>query len=111
MALQATPEEEAELKRLPFRSLLGAVGYLMTSTMPSIAYAYKEISRFAADYRQEHFVALLELITYIQKHPTPLIIAADGGDELQAFSDADWNNSKLHLSTSGFVIFHGLNPV
>ena len=109
--VQATPEEEAELKRLPFRSLLGAVGYLMTSTMPSIAYAYKEISRFAADYRQEHFVALLELITYIQKHPTPLIIAADGGDELQAFSDADWNNSKLHLSTSGFVIFHGLNPV
>jgi hypothetical protein len=79
--------------------------------MPSIAYAYKEISRFAADYRQEHFVALLELITYIQKHPTPLMIAADGGDELQAFSDADWNNSKLHLSTSGFIIFHGLNPV
>jgi len=63
---QPTPEEHQELKKLPFRSLLGAVGYLMTPTMPSIAYAYKEISRFAADYRQEHFNALLELVTYIR---------------------------------------------
>jgi hypothetical protein len=87
------------------------VGYLMTSTMPSIAYAYKEISRFAANYRMEHFHALLELITYIKKHPTPLFIGVDGGDELTAYSDADWNNSRFHLSTTGFVVFHSNNPV
>ena len=110
-AAQPSPEEHLELKALPFRSLLGAVGYLMTSTMPSIAYAYKEISRFAANYRMEHFHALLELITYIKKHPTPLFIGVDGGDELTAYSDADWNNSKFHLSTTGFVVFHGNNPV
>jgi len=106
-AAQPSPEEHLELKALPFRSLLGAVGYLMTSTMPSIAFAYKEISRFAADYRMEHFNALLELITYIKKHPTPLFIGVDGGDELTAYSDADWNNSKFHLSTTGFLVFHG----
>jgi hypothetical protein len=108
---QPTPEEHQELKQLPFRSLLGAVGYLMTSTMPSIAYAYKEISRFAANYRQEHFIALLELITYIKKHSTPLFIGVAGGDELTAFSDADWNNSKFHLSTTGFIVCHGSNPI
>ena len=108
---QPTPEEHLELKQLPFRSLLGAVGYLMTSTMPSISYAYKEISRFAADYRMEHFTALLELITFIKKHPTPLFIGVEGGDELTAYSDSDWNNSKLHLSTTGFVVFHGNNPI
>ena len=108
---QPTPEEHLALKQLPFRSLLGAVGYLMTSTMPSIAYAYKEISRFAANYRMEHFHALLELITFIKKHPTPLFIGVDGGDELTAYSDADWNNSRFHLSTTGFVVFHGNNPV
>jgi hypothetical protein len=108
---QPTPEEHLELKQLPFRSLLGAVGYLMTSTMPSISYAYKEISRFAADYRMEHFTALLELITFIKKHPTPLFIGVEGGDELTAYSDSDWNNSKLHLSTTGFIVFHGNNPI
>ncbi len=75
---QPTPEEHLELKQLPFRSLLGAVGYLMTSTIPSISYAYKEISRFAADYRMEHFTALLELITFIKKHPTPLSSVSRG---------------------------------
>ena len=47
--------------------------------MPSICYAYKELARFSADFRQEHFDALLELITFIQAHPTPLIIAKEGG--------------------------------
>jgi hypothetical protein len=83
----------------------------MTPTMPSIAYAYKEISRFAADYRMEHFSALLELITYIKKHPTPPFIGVDGGDELTAYSDSDWNNSRFHLSASGFIVFHGRNPI
>ena len=59
--------------------------------MPSICYAYKELARFSADFRQEHFDALLELITFIQAHPTPLIIAKEGGEELHAASDADWN--------------------
>ena len=81
---QPTPEEHLDLKKLPVRSLLGAVGHLMPSTIPSIAYAWKEIWRFAADYRQR-FIALLELIAYIKKHPTPLCIGADGGDELTAF--------------------------
>ena len=71
---QPTPEEHLDLKKLPFRSLLGAVRHLMTSTIPSIACVYKEISRFAADYRQEHFIALLELITSIKKHPTSRFI-------------------------------------
>jgi hypothetical protein len=109
--MQASPEAELELKKLPYRSLLGAVGYLATSTMPSISYAYKELARFSADYRQEHFDALLELITYIQAHPTPLIIAKEGGEQLHAASDADWNGGRQHLSTSGFIIFHGNNPI
>ncbi len=69
--------------------------------------------RTAADYhRMEHFNALLELITYIKKHPTPpLFIGVDGGDELTAFSDSDRNYSGLHLSTTGFIVFHGSNPI
>ena len=109
--LQASPEAELELKKLPYRSLLGAVGYLATSTMPSVSYAYKELARFSADYRQEHFDALLELITFIQAHPTPLIIAKEGGEQIHAASDADWNGGRQHLSTSGFIVFHGNNPI
>jgi hypothetical protein len=40
------PEAELELKKLPYRSLLGAGGYLATSTMPSVSYASKELARF-----------------------------------------------------------------
>ena len=37
--------------------------------------------------------------------------ASMGGDELTAFSDADWNNAKLHLPTTGFIVFRGSNPI
>ncbi len=53
---------------------------MMTPTMPGIAFAYKEISRFSAasDYRQEQ----LDRITgtyYIKHHPTPLFIGLGVG--------------------------------
>ena len=47
--------------------------------MPSVSYASKELARFSADYRQDHFDALLELITFTQAHPTTLLIAKEKG--------------------------------
>ena len=106
-----SPEEQARLNALPYRNLLGGVGYLVTSTMPSVAYAFKECARFCSAYSQEHWRALLELIVFIKENPTPLFLSADPNDELHAYCDADWNNSAMHLSTTGYVIFHGTNPI
>ena len=106
-----SPEEQARLNALPYRNLLGGVGYLVTATMPSVAYAFKECARFCSSYSQEHWRALLELIVFIKENPTPLFLSSDPNDELHAFCDADWNNSALHLSTTGYVIFHGTNPI
>ncbi len=76
----------------------------MTSTIPSIAYAWKEISRFAADNRQ-HFIALLELITYIKKHPTLLFIGCDGGLSSLRSVTRTRTISKFRLPTTGFIVF------
>jgi hypothetical protein len=91
-----TPGEHwhLELKNLPFRSLLGAEGYLMTSNMPSIAYAYKEISRFAdqrPDYRQEHVIATRTHHFHQEGSDTAFHRCRWEGDELTlaALSDAD----------------------
>ena len=109
--VQSSPEQQLELNKLPFRSLLGGVGYLVTATMPSIAYAYKEIARFSSSFNHEHWRALLELIAYVKKNPIPLVLSSAPGEELHAFCDADWNGSGQHLSTSGYVVMHGTNPI
>jgi hypothetical protein len=109
--VRPTPEEQLELNKLPFRNLLGGVGYLVTATMPSIAYAYKEIARFSSSFNHEHWRALLELIAYVKNHPIPLVLSSAPGEELHAYCDADWNNSSEHLSTSGYVVMHGTNPI
>jgi hypothetical protein len=51
-------------------------------------------------------VPLLELIAYIT-----LVLSSALGEEVHAFCDADWNNSDQHLSTSGYVVMHGTNPI
>jgi hypothetical protein len=73
--VRPTPEEQLEMNKLPFRNLLGGVGYLVTATMPSIAYAYKEIARFSSSFNHEHWRALLELIAYVKNHPIPLVLS------------------------------------
>ena len=56
-------------------------------------------------------VPLLELIAYITQNPIPQVLSSALGEEVHAFCDADWNNSDQHLSTSGYVVMHGTNPI
>lgn len=82
--------------------------------MPQISYAYKECSRFANNFGEKHWKALLALASYIAatRDSHRLHIARGGGMRLQAWCDADWNGDvDKHLSTTGWIIFMGDAPI
>ena len=104
--------KEKGLDQKPFRSFLGACGYICMSTKPQCSYAFKELARFNTNFGLPHWEALLNLISYIQTtQDEGLIIPAAGGEDITAYSDADWNGSDKHLSTTGWIIFCGDAPI
>jgi hypothetical protein len=85
----------------------------MLATMPHIAFAYKELSRFNDCYGKEHWDALLRLVAYLKKHRDEVYfcISRYGGMSLSGYCDSDWNGSDFCTSSTGYIFFCGFTPL
>jgi hypothetical protein len=108
-----TEEEKAIWKDKPFRSILGACGYIMLGVAPQLAHAYGQLSRFNDCYGKQHWDALLELLGYIRanRDKDVFCIGRGAGSQLTCYCDADWNASYDSKSTTGWIIFLGTTPI
>ena len=90
-----TEDEKLRWKEYPFRSYLGAIGYVMLGTAPHLAHAYCQLSRFNNSYGKQHWDALIELLAYVRNHykTDKMHISRGAGNNLVAYCDADWNAS------------------
>jgi hypothetical protein len=107
-----TQDQRTKYKK-PYRNILGVVGYLVTCTRPDCAYAYKTLAQFNDCYTHEHWEALMELVAYLHNTADThvLRLTKTGGTLLNAYCDADLNNTDKSKSTSGWIVFHGHNPI
>jgi hypothetical protein len=105
----SSPEDRAKWKTRPYRQYIGAIGYLVLATMPHLAYAYKELSRFNDSFGKTHWEALMRCVAFLKKNKERnyFSISKHGGMVLRAFCDSDWNGSDTCLSTTGWVVFFG----
>ena len=108
-----SPGDRAELKNYPYRSNLGVTGYAVVGTRPDGAFAYKTLASFNDCHQQPHRTALDDFISYLNvtADALPLKLSKSGGDSLSAYCDADWNGTECHRSTTGWIVFHGNNPI
>ena len=106
-------QDERDKNKRPYRNILGVIGYLVSCTRPDCAYAYKTLAQFNDCHNQGHWEALMELVAYLHHtaNTHTLRITKSGGDNLVAYCDADLNNTEKCKSTSGWIVFHGNNPI
>ena len=107
-----TPAERDWAKNQPFRSHLGVTGYIVNGTRPDGSFSYKTHASFNDCYGEKHWSSLNEFISYLWRTGgDTLKISRSGGEQLRGFCDADWNGTACHRSTTGWIIFHGNNPI
>ena len=108
-----TPGDRDELKQYPFRSHLGVTGYVTVGTRNDGAFACKTLASFNDCHGPSHRKALDDFIGYLAMTADShtLKLSKGGGDYLVANCDADWNGTLCHRSTTGWIIFHGTNPI
>ena len=102
-------EEHQEMKRVPYRSLLGALLY-MTEIRADIAFAVNKLSRFANNPARVHWKALKRVLVYIYTTRQRRLVFGrdqdfDIDDPICVYMDADHAGCKdTAKSTSGIVI-------
>ncbi|XP_055603735.1 uncharacterized protein LOC129751963 [Uranotaenia lowii] len=99
------PEEEAEMKKVPFKEAVGCLSFTAQVTRPDISYAVNAVSQFCSNPGRQHWEAVKKIIRYLKGTTTnKLEYSKRGSSELVGFSDADWGGDPDNRrSTTGYV--------
>ena len=104
-----TQEEEDNMSRVSYASVVGSLMYAMVCTRPDIAHAVGVLSRFMSKPGKEHWTAVKRVFRYLrgtsdyglcyQGRP-----GLDKVLDIRGFVDADWaGDLDQRRSTSGYV--------
>jgi hypothetical protein len=97
--------EQAAMKRVPYRQLVGKLVYIATCSRPDIAYAVSELGRFLENPGQKHWKAAKHVVRYLKGTMNAGInFYKHKKLTLETHCDADFaGDTDTRRSTSGFL--------
>lgn len=121
----STAEEAEQMKKVPYRRVIGLLTYLANCTRPDIAHAVNSAAQFAQNPGAQHWRGVMQILRYLcgtdhyallfdgnaQGGAAAAASAAEGAassssvSPLTVFADANWGNCKdTRRSVTGWLI-------
>ena len=109
----ATNSELEEMKKIPYRSLIGCISFLACRTRPDVMYAVNTLSQFQSQPGKYHWNVALRLLGYIYATKNlKLNLSNVSNISLKCFSDASFAaNRDDRCSVGGYILFLDAIPV
>ena len=104
-----TQEEEEDMSRVPYVSVVGSLMYAMVCTRPDIAHIVGVLSKYMSKQRKEHWIVVKSVFRYLRGTTEHAIcyqgrVRIDRVLDAHGFVDVDWAGDPYHRrSTSGYV--------
>lgn len=110
---EVSEDERVLMEKIPYRSLVGGLLYLMVTTRPDIAFAVTQLAKFVNNPRQEHWRAAKRTLRYLRGTMDLGITYKKGLRlEIRCYSDADWaTDPTTRRSVTGYVVMVNGGPV
>ena len=85
-------QDQADLVKIPYRSLIGCLLYPTIGTRPDISYAIQQLSQYLDNYSYVHWHAAIQVVWYLKG--TLKLKLCLGGDNISllGFTNSDWAN-------------------
>ena len=107
-----TLEEIEAMGKIPYRSAVGSLIYLVTGTRPDIAVATSTVAKYCENPGPLHWKAVKRILRYLQGTSDWGILFDPKDDTLVGYSDADWaGDIDSRRSTTGYLFTIGGVPV
>ena len=74
-----TPQEEEDMRRVPYASAVGSLMYAMLCTRPDICYAVGMVSRFQSNPGLDHWIAVKHILKFLRRTKNYMLVYS-GGD-------------------------------
>lgn len=109
---ESTSDQCGQINGTEYRSLLGKLNYLASTTRPDLSFSVSYLSQFCQCPHREHMQAARSVARYLATTANRGIRYIKRGGPFVAYADADWaqcvNDRK---SYSGYVVLHSGGPV
>ena len=103
-----TPQEEEDMKRVPYASVVGSLMYAMLYTKPDICYAVRVMSRFQSNSGPDHWIAVKHILIYLRRTRDYMLVYSGDDLKIYGYTDSDFQRDKdSRKSTSGSVFTLG----
>lgn len=99
--------------QVPFREAVGSLMYLMTASRPDIACSLNILARFCADPKLAHWIALKNIIRYVNSTKNcGITFCKSGESNLVAYCDSDYGGCcDTRRSVTGLVVKNYSGPI
>lgn len=112
--IDPTPQENQQMKDVPFRRVLGGLLYLSTRTRPDIATAVSMIAKYQSKPRPTHWKMVKNVVRYLMGTSNYGILLPNRNDKsnVQCWSDADWaRDLSNRRSRTGLILTINGGPI
>ena len=92
------------MNQIPFASAIGSIMYSMLCTRPDVLFSLSIASRFQANYREEHWIVVKNILKYLRRTKDMLLFYGDSELKVSGYTDANFQIDKDdYKSQSGFI--------
>ena len=103
-----TPQEEEDMRRVPYASTVGSLMYAMLCSRPDICYAVGMVSRFQSNPGLDHWIAVKHILKYLRRTRNYMLVYSGGDLNPEGYTDSDFQSDRdSRKSTSGSVFTLG----
>ena len=103
-----TPQEEEDMRRIPYASAVDSLMYAMLCTRPDICYAVGLVSRYQSNPGMGHWIAMKHILKYLRRTRDYMLMYSGGDLNPIRYTYSDFQSDKdSRKSTSGSIFTFG----
>lgn len=100
------------MSKVPYRSLVGGLLYLVCGSRPDIAGAVSQVCRFVQNPGRQHWDAVKHILRYLQGTKTAGITLGGSQTALRGYVDSDWASDPItRRSRTGYIFYLHDGPI
>jgi hypothetical protein len=96
-----TPEEVADMSKVPYREAIGSLNYCAVATRPDIAFSVSLLAQFMDNPGRTHWDAMKSVFRYLKGTKDWKLVYGTTKDGLEGYTDADGSSQEHRHAISG----------
>ena len=86
----STPQEEEDMKRVPYTSTVRSLIYTMLCTRPDICYAMRVVSRFQSNLGPDHWIVVKHILKYLRRTRDYMLVYSSDDLKILLYTNSDF---------------------